>query len=96
MLYLRHRAPASRQVWQIDMITVYALKSLVRNYIYVGQTDNIERRFKEHNEGHEKTTSPYKPYKIIHTEEFPNRKLARAKEKYLKSGIGKEFLKKLV
>ncbi|HSL88737.1 MAG TPA: GIY-YIG nuclease family protein [Ignavibacteriaceae bacterium] len=75
---------------------VYALSSLLRNYIYVGQTDNIERRFIEHNNGKNKTTRPYRPFKLIYTEEFTSRKEAREKEKYLKSGSGKEFLKRLL
>lgn len=78
------------------MITVYALKSLLKNYIYVGQTNDINRRFKEHNEGLEKTTRSYSPYIIIYEEVFENRKKARIKEKYLKSGIGKEFLKRII
>jgi hypothetical protein len=40
---------------------VYALKSVSRNYIYVGLTDNIERRTGEHNNGKSKTTRPYAP-----------------------------------
>jgi putative endonuclease len=75
---------------------VYALSSLLRNYLYVGQTDNIERRFIEHNNGKNKTTRPYRPFKLIYSEEFTSRKEAREKEKYLKSGSGKEFLKRLL
>jgi putative endonuclease len=33
------------------MYYVYAISSLERNYIYVGLTNNIERRFSEHNSG---------------------------------------------
>ena len=36
------------------------------------------------------------PGKLIYTEAFPDRIDARKKEKYLKSGIGKEFLKSIV
>jgi putative endonuclease len=75
---------------------VYALKSVKRNYIYVGLTDNIERRIAEHNSGRSKTTKPYAPFILILTEEFPSRIEARKREKYLKSGIGKEYLKKLL
>lgn len=77
------------------MITVYALSSLKRNYIYVGQTNNVAKRFKQHNDGHEKTTQPYRPFKLIYTEEFNDRITPRVREKYLKSGVGKEFLKNL-
>ena len=77
------------------MFTVYAIKSIVKNYIYVGLTDNLDRRFSEHEKGYEKTTKSYRPFKIIYTEVFKTRVEARKKEKYLKSGCGKEFLKRL-
>ena len=44
------------------MFFVYALRSLTRNYIYVGLSNNYERRIKEHNEGYEGTTKPYCPF----------------------------------
>jgi putative endonuclease len=74
---------------------VYAMKSLNRDYIYVGLTDNIGRRMSQHNAGHERTTRPYKPFKLILTEAFATRADARRREKFLKSGVGKEFLKGL-
>ncbi len=72
---------------------VYVIQSILRNYIYVGLTNNIERRTFEHNSGRNKTTKPYCPFRLIYTEEFPSREEARKKEKYLKSGIGKEWIK---
>jgi putative endonuclease len=78
---------------QVLMFIVYAISSISRNYIYVGLTDNIERRLSEHNNGYNKTTKPYTPFRLIVTESFPTRIEARAREKYLKSGIGKEYLK---
>jgi len=75
------------------MFFVYALKSDIRNYIYVGLTDNVERRFSQHNSGYEKTTKPYRPFKLLLVESFSTRELARSREKYLKSGVGKEYLK---
>jgi putative endonuclease len=74
---------------------VYALKSLNKNYIYVGITKNIDERLKRHNQGYEKTTKPYRPFILIYQETFASRVEARKKEIYLKSGIGKEFLKNL-
>jgi len=78
------------------MFYVYAISSKVKNYIYVGLTNNIERRLNEHNSGQNKTTKPYKPYKLILVEKFETRVEARLREKYLKSGIGKEFLRRLI
>ncbi|MBZ0178116.1 MAG: GIY-YIG nuclease family protein [Melioribacteraceae bacterium] len=77
------------------MIYVYALKSVNHNYIYVGMTNNISVRFNEHNSGYERTTKPYLPFRLIYFEKCLSRKEARLREKYLKSGIGKEFLKSI-
>jgi len=58
-------------------------------------TNDLEKRLKEHNNGENRSTKAYKPFEVIYAETFENRALARVKEKYLKSGIGKEFLKRL-
>ena len=78
------------------MFFVYAIKSLNRAYIYVGLTENVERRFLEHQNGKNKTTKPYSPFEIILVERYSTRMEAREREKYLKSGIGKEFLKSII
>ncbi|MGB5895776.1 MAG: GIY-YIG nuclease family protein [Ignavibacteriaceae bacterium] len=77
------------------MFTVYALKSKSRNYIYVGLTSNLNVRLLRHKSGYEKTTRAFAPFDLIFTEDFKTRIEARAEEKYLKSGVGKEFLKKI-
>ena len=75
------------------MCYVYVLKSISRNYIYVGLTGNIKKRIYQHQSGKNKTTKPYRPFKVVLSEAFETRYEARKREKYLKSGIGKEFLK---
>jgi len=75
------------------MYYVYAISSQIRKYIYVGLTDNIERRIFQHNSGKSRTTKSYRPFVLIYSQEFTTRTQAREKEKYLKSGIGKEYLK---
>ena len=77
------------------MYYVYVISSKTRKYIYVGITNNLSRRIAEHNSGYNKTTRTYRPFKLILSEEFTTRTTAREREKYLKSGIGKEFLKRL-
>ena len=77
------------------MFYVYAIKSLSRNYIYVGLTNNIFRRFHDHNAGYNRTTKPYRPFSLILLETFESRVEARKREKYLKSGVGKEFLRSI-
>ena len=77
------------------MYFVYAIKSTIRNYIYIGITNDLSRRINQHNKGYNKTTKPYRPFKLIYKEKLSDRKEARIREKFLKSGIGREFLKKL-
>ncbi len=77
----------------LSMFFVYALKSLNRNYIYIGMTSELEVRIKRHNEGKNRTTKPYSPFVLIYTKEFETRIEARKHEKYMKSGSGREFLK---
>src|SRR6187402_3704398 len=78
------------------MYYIYVLVSVSRNYIYVGMTDNLERRIMYHNAGYNKTTKAYRPFRVLLTEQFPSRIEAREREKYLKSGVGKESLKQIL
>ena len=75
------------------MITVYVLRSLHREYWYVGLTTDLDRRIAYHQAGRERTTRAYRPFTLIYTESFATRPDARKREKYLKSGSGKEWLK---
>ncbi|MCX2838792.1 GIY-YIG nuclease family protein [Salinimicrobium sp. MT39] len=77
------------------MFYVYALSSLKENYIYVGLTSDLNRRFEQHNSGKERTTRKFRPFKLIFSEICSSRTEARIREKYWKSGIGKEKLRKL-
>ena len=77
------------------MYYVYVISSKTKNYIYVGLANNVERRLSEHNLGYNKTTKPYRPFKLVLTEKYKTRSEARLREKYLKSGIGNEVLRKL-
>ncbi len=77
------------------MFYVYALSSLNHNYIYVGLTENIEKRKERHNEGRERTTKFYRPFVLIYTEVCETRPEARIREKYWKSGVGKEKLRRI-
>ncbi|MEJ7626466.1 MAG: GIY-YIG nuclease family protein [Ferruginibacter sp.] len=78
------------------MITVYAIKSEINSDIYVGISKNPDNRLKEHNSGKSRFTKGLKPWKKIYCELHPDWEAARKREKYLKSGVGKEFLKSLV
>jgi len=92
--------PACRQAGAyasaLTMYYVYSLKSNKKKYIYVGLTNNHLRRIQQHQDGREKTTNPYRPFSTILVEKYDTRQEARNREKYLKSGVGKEFLKKII
>jgi len=77
------------------MFSVYAISSEARNYIYVGLTSNLDKRIEFHNKGYERTTAPYRPFKLIYVEQHEDRPSARLREKYFKSGVGKAFLRTL-
>ena len=68
---------------------------LVFNYIYVGMTIDVKQRVDRHNGGRERTTKHYAPFELIYVEECVNRIEARKREKYWKSGVGKEQLRRL-
>lgn len=78
------------------MIVVYAIFDNVSREIYVGMTNSVERRLAEHKRGQSEYTRKFKDISLFYKEEFSNYKEARVKEKYLKSGCGKEFLKRLL
>jgi putative endonuclease len=77
------------------MIKLYVIKSLVKNFRYVGITNNIDKRLERHNKGRNLSTRKYRPFELIHTEEFNDYKQARIREIFLKSGKGREFLDNL-
>jgi putative endonuclease len=52
---------------------------------------DLERRIQEHNNGENRSTIAYVPFVLLYSEIVPDRISARQREKYLKSGIGKEF-----
>ena len=74
---------------------VYVLKSRRLNKFYTGMTKDLHRRLKEHNSGRTKSNKAFIPWEIIYTEEFNSEEEALKREKYLKSGSGREFLRKI-
>ena len=68
---------------------VYILHNKNRNYIYIGFTENLVRRFKEHNQGLSKSTKSFIPLDLIHYEAYKNIKDAKRREYYLKTNKGR-------
>lgn len=80
----------------VEMIAVYALVSEKNGDVYVGISKDAKKRLKEHNSGKSRYTKGLRPWKIFYIEYSSDWASAREREKYLKSGIGKEFLKSMV
>ncbi|MEK7617878.1 MAG: GIY-YIG nuclease family protein [Patescibacteria group bacterium] len=76
---------------------VYILQSLKNSFYYVGFTNDPERRIFEHNSSLKKNSFTYKnrPYKMVHLEKYHSKIQAMLREKFLKTGKGREEIKKL-
>ena len=79
------------------MYTVYVLYSISKGKHYTGFTSDFESRFLSHNElGTKGWTVGYRPWIIILQETFTDKRLALEREKWLKSGTGRDFVARLV
>jgi putative endonuclease len=65
------------------MFYVYVLK-LFKGTLYIGYTNNLERRIKEHVDGKSKYTSTRRPLKLVYYEAYFSEKDARERERKLK------------
>ena len=72
------------------MYQVYILKSKKDNSLYIGYTNNVERRLKEHNNSKVGYTKERQPWSLIYYESFNSLEDARQREKGLKH-FGKAF-----
>jgi putative endonuclease len=59
-------------------------------------SQNLEQRLTQHNAGYTKSTKAYKPWIMVYSESFNTLSEAVNRGKYLKSGIGREFLDKIL
>lgn len=79
------------------MFWVYAIRSDTRGIIYVGQTNDLVGRIRQHNDP-DTNRSPYTkhvagPWTLVPEESFPTRRQAMARERFLKTGRGREWLR---
>lgn len=73
------------------MYYAYVLKSSKDGRLYKGLTNDLENRVKQHNLGQNKSTKGFMPWKLVYCEKFESRPEARNREKFFKSGQGREF-----
>ena len=73
---------------------VYVIQSEINKCLYIGSTDDIERRLLEHNSGKTRSTKPFVPYRLIYSEVYENKKEAIQRERQIKrSGKVRKELK---
>jgi len=75
---------------------VYILKSSIKDFIYVGLTNDLTRRMYEHEAGLVQSTKAYRPLIQVAYVAVPTERKARELEKYFKTGSGKAVLKKRI
>ncbi len=77
------------------MYFVYVLKSETTGRRYVGSCSDLEDRLQRHDQGRSKATKHGIPWKLVHYESFENRAEAVRRERYFKTGAGRDELDRL-
>ena len=81
----------------MEEFVVYILFSEKYKKTYTGFTNNLIERFKSHNVlGIKGYSIKYRPWKVVYVEFFSSKLEAMKREKFLKSGKGREFIRKIV
>jgi putative endonuclease len=79
------------------MFTVYVLYSEKHDKIYIGYTSDLINRFLSHNELAKKGwTIKFRPWEIVHTEVFETKVEAMRREKELKGGQGRQWIRQIL
>ena len=72
---------------------IYVLLSDKDHNLYVGFTENLQSRLEEHRKGRVISTKDRRPLTLIYSEACRNKTDALKREKYLKTYLGKMFLR---
>ena len=76
-----------------NMFYTYLIKSKNKKWFYLGSTEDLKRRFTDHNRGRVKSTKFYAPFELFYYEAYSTYSLARKREVELKiKGQQKEIL----
>ncbi len=76
--------------------TVYILQSKVDSSLYIGYTEDIEKRLTKHNKAKSGYTSRKTPWEVVYTEIFAEKREALKRERFLKKQRNKDFYNKLI
>lgn len=72
---------------------VYVLRSDKDGDLYIGRTNDLRRRFLEHQEGKVFSTKGRRPLKLVYYEAYTDGSKCAKQEMFYKSGIGRDALK---
>lgn len=75
---------------------VYFIESKTKQFLYIGATNDLQRRIEQHNSGNVQSTKLYRPFELIGYIALPTAIQARTLESYLKTGSGRAILKKRI
>ncbi|OGK17082.1 hypothetical protein A2690_05005 [Candidatus Roizmanbacteria bacterium RIFCSPHIGHO2_01_FULL_39_12b] len=78
------------------MFTVYILQNSKSKRYYIGSTNNLDRRIREHNRGQTRSTRVIGIWRLIYQETFITNLEAKKRERVIKSYKGGNAFKKLV
>jgi len=78
------------------MAYFYILFSEKNNKYYVGSTDDLERRFSEHNRGQTKSTASGRPWKLVFKQEFVDTLSAKRLEIKIKSWKSRRIIENTI
>lgn len=76
------------------MFYVYVLQSERDAGLYIGYTNNLKHRLRQHKSGDSKATSSRCPLELIYFEAYIIREDAEGRVRFLKSGAGRRYLDK--
>lgn len=89
-------SPKGDETTDSEMFNVYILKSLQREWYYVGHTSDLQVRIEYHNAGRVRSTKPYRPFKLVHKEDFQTKSDAFKREQQIKKYRHGEAFKRLI
>jgi putative endonuclease len=75
------------------MFYVYVLKSIKDKKLYIGKTNDLKRRIKEHNNAKVSATKERLPMELVYYEAYKNKTKCGKQELFYKSGTGRDVLK---
>ncbi|MCW9708523.1 GIY-YIG nuclease family protein [Fodinibius salsisoli] len=75
---------------------VYILKSKDYDWRYIGYSENLKKRFRDHNKGKVQSTKHYKPFELEAYVAVNSKQKAKSLESYFKTGSGKAILMKRI